>query len=498
MKKTVTTKPKNAAVASSSYPGSIPPTARAKPAPRYSGTACVITSHNYGNYLAACLDSCIAQSVPFESIVVVDDSSSDNTREIAEQYADRGVKFIRGEWKNYGKARMAGLAASPRTPYLLFVDADNVLSRRYHQQLLSQMAESNVGAVYGQLLHFDESGTMGLSPSVKPFDRNKLRQHNIADACSLIRREAFEQVGGWKTNSFLTDWMLWLDMTRYGWQLKHVPGAILNYRIHPRQMSKAREGNFDLHVTPLRESCMVAVVTLFSGREWSLDHYFSWLEKLEWNRGNLHLVAIDNSSDADFAKKLKSRLIECGLSFSYSAVNAQALAEVSAAELAGNRAHRSKNSYQLASHLARLYAVSRQYVPTGADFVWSVEDDIEPPADALHHLLKGLFCYPKAGAISGCARSRFEDQWILWRNGKALREPVDAGRYVPVEATGFYCTLMRRAVFDQIAFRPTRDWSLQNCAYDWAAIHDIIQSGSQVLAAGSVRCRHWQADGSYV
>lgn len=481
--------------ASESYPGSESSiTARAS-APRYEGTSCIITSHNYGRFLAQCIESCLSQSAPFESIVVVDDASSDDTAEIARRYTSRGVRCVRGEWRDYGEARMAGLAASPRTPYLLFVDADNSLSRTYHEQLRAAMSGPNIGAVYGHLLRFDENGTLGLSRNIRPYDRDELRRGNLADACSLIRREAFDQVGGWKSRSFLTDWMMWLEMTRHGWKLQHVPEAILNYRIHPAQMSNVRHGNWDVHVTPMRQSCMIAIVTLFSGRRWSLDRHFEWLARLDWKRENLHIVALDNSGDAKFSRALKSRLAKCGMAYSYAADTSRALDEVDAADFAGSREHRSQHAYTLAAHLARLYAVARQHVPCGADFIWSVEDDIEPPADALHHLCKGLFRYPKAGAVTGCARSRFEDQWILWRDGAAFIKPPPEGEYTPVDATGFYCTLVRRPVFDAIAFRPTRDWSLKNCAYDWAAMHDIVQSGWQVLAAGSVRCKHWQADG---
>ncbi len=479
-----------------SYAGSQPDIVAKTPTPRYEGTACIITCHNYGRFLAQCIESCLNQTAPFEGIIVVDDASSDDTAEIVQRYATRGVRYLRGEWKDYGDARMAGLAASPRTPFVLFVDADNALTRTYHEQLRAAMTEPSIGAVYGQILHFDDTGVLGLSPNVRDFDHDRLRQGNFADACSLMRREAFDQAGGWKRRDFLTDWMMWLDMTRLGWQLRHVPDAILNYRLHRDQMSNVRYGNWDLHVAPMRQSCMIAIVTLFSGRHWSLDRHFEWLSKLDWKRENLHIVALDNSNDPEFSRALKAHLVECGLAFSYVADHSQALEEVGAADFAGSRQHRSENSYTLAAHLARLYAVARQHVPTGADFIWSVEDDIEPPADALHHLCKGLFRYPKAGAITGCARSRFEDQWILWRGQNALKEPPKDGDYLPVDATGFYCTLVRRPVFEAIAFRPTRDWSLKNCAYDWAAMHDIVQSGWQVLASGSVRCRHWQADGS--
>ena len=53
-------------------------------------------------------------------------------------------------------------------------------------------------------------------------------------------------------------------------------------------------------------------------------------------------------------------------------------------------------------------------------------------------------------------------------------------------------------MWDALAFRPTRDWSLRNCAYDWAAMHDVIKNGWQVMVAGSVICKHWQENGTFV
>ncbi|MCX6908422.1 MAG: glycosyltransferase family A protein [Verrucomicrobia bacterium] len=462
-------------------------------------TACIITCHNYGRFLDQCIESCLSQSSPFESIVIVNDASTDDTDVVARRYIRRGVRYLHGHWRDFTLARRAGLEVSPRTPFLLFVDADNWLDRRYHELLRTAMNSSSIGATYGNLLNVNETGRkLGLNPNVGAFDRHVLRLRNFADACSLIRREAYDQVGGWPRNSYLTDWMLWLAMTRYGWTLRHVPEAILNYRLHGAQMSNVRFGNFDLCVEPLRKSCMVAIVTLFCGRQWALERYFRWIAALNWNRENLHVVALDNSASSAFSGKLTQALRDCGLAFSYVADPTHIVSGLSAATFASKREARSHHSYLLAAHMARLYAVARTHMPHGTDFIWTVEDDVEPPSDALHHLLLGLYRYPKAGVVTGCARSRFEDQWILRKGGHPLLSAPAPDTYEPVDATGFYCALFRFPVWDAIAFRPTRDWSLRNCAYDWAAMSDIIQSGWRVLAAGSVRCKHWQADGSFL
>ena len=128
--------------------------------------------------------------------------------------------------------------------------------------------------------------------------------------------------------------------------------------------------------------------------------------------------------------------MDCGLSFSYVEESGQALADTGAAELAGSRTHRSRNACALATHLARLYAVARQHVPAGADFIWSVEDDIEPPVDALHHLVKGLGTLHRQPEPLPDALAR--DLRINGFSGMARRHSrsrPSRDSYVPIDAT---------------------------------------------------------------
>jgi len=89
----------------------------------------IVPVYNVAPYLAACLDSILAQTFRDFELILIEDGSTDGSREIAEAYAtkDARVRLLKQRW-NQGAAasRNAGIAAS-NGKYLVFVDADDIL-----------------------------------------------------------------------------------------------------------------------------------------------------------------------------------------------------------------------------------------------------------------------------------------------------------------------------------------------------------------------------------
>ena len=85
----------------------------------------VIQNYNYERYLAAAIDSALAQTHPDVEVVVVDDGSTDGSRDVIERYAGRVIAVLQSN-AGQGAAMNAGFAASTGD-IVMFLDADDLL-----------------------------------------------------------------------------------------------------------------------------------------------------------------------------------------------------------------------------------------------------------------------------------------------------------------------------------------------------------------------------------
>jgi hypothetical protein len=87
----------------------------------------VITSYNYDQYLGATIESALDQSYPRKEVIVVDDGSTDLSREIIRSFGSRCTSIFRDNGGEAAASR-SGLDAS-RGDIVLFLDSDDLLDR---------------------------------------------------------------------------------------------------------------------------------------------------------------------------------------------------------------------------------------------------------------------------------------------------------------------------------------------------------------------------------
>src|SRR5438034_9298591 len=117
----------------------------------------IIPTYNYARYLAAAIESALAQTYAPLEIIVVDDGSTDDTLRILGAYGNR-LRVLRQANQGAGAARNAGIAAA-RGEYVAFLDSDDLWHpRKLELQLARFASDPDLGLVHCGVEVLDEQG----------------------------------------------------------------------------------------------------------------------------------------------------------------------------------------------------------------------------------------------------------------------------------------------------------------------------------------------------
>lgn len=115
----------------------------------------IINNYNYGRFLSRCIDSILGQLGPADELIVVDDGSTDNSREIIGGYRNSILAIPKANG-GQASAMNAGFAAS-KGDWIWFVDADDWLSPNALRAIRPQLAPEYT-RVQGWLETIDPEG----------------------------------------------------------------------------------------------------------------------------------------------------------------------------------------------------------------------------------------------------------------------------------------------------------------------------------------------------
>ena len=202
----------------------------------------VIPCFGYGRFLGEAVESALGQEGGSPRVIVVDDGSTDAETLRALDELPPDVEALRQANAGVAAARNAGAAAAD-TPLLLMLDADDRLRPRALATLRAPLeAEPALGFAYGDAEFF---GAWSGRLAFPDFDGYRLLYRSIVTATSLIRREAFEAVGGFDESlPGYEDWDLYLGALEHGWQGRRVPEVVLDYRRHESSRLAGDRGDY--------------------------------------------------------------------------------------------------------------------------------------------------------------------------------------------------------------------------------------------------------------
>ena len=201
----------------------------------------IITGYyNCKNYIRETANSIINQTFPYwEWIIINDGSTEEGTKETLDEIAKLDSRIKVYHEKNRGRIATRDYAITKAKCDLLFIlDADDAIDRTMLEcSYWTLQTNPKASWVYADMVNFDGQEFLWR----KIFDSDTEKRENILPVCSLVRKQAILDVGGYGAvdEDVHEDWHLWLRMLEKGyfpirmnyygfWYRKKKEGGILD------------------------------------------------------------------------------------------------------------------------------------------------------------------------------------------------------------------------------------------------------------------------------
>lgn len=189
----------------------------------------IVPLYNYAYYIEAALNSVFEQSYRPIEVIVVDDGSTDNSAAIVRTYQD--VRYYYQTNQSAAVARNNGIAVA-NGEFIAFLDADDL----WHPDKLSiqvshMVAHPEVDITTTNVLSFLEPETQ--VPAWFKSDRELGETNGIVPSAIVVRRNIFDQVGGFSAAHVPSEDTEWLCRVKdAGISIVTIPEPLTLRRLH--------------------------------------------------------------------------------------------------------------------------------------------------------------------------------------------------------------------------------------------------------------------------
>jgi glycosyltransferase involved in cell wall biosynthesis len=204
----------------------------------------IVTCYNLAKYLDEALQSIYNQTYTDWECIIVDDGSSDNTKEVAQNWESKDSRFVYLHKENGGvsSARNFGIEKA-KHEYILTLDADDKYELSFLEKAMKVMLtndELGIVSSWGQYFVDDKLFQVYRMTGKSTAD---FLFYNDAVGTSLFRKKCWEQVGGYDPNpkNGYEDWEFYLRVCALGWKVHVIEEVLFFYRQHV--VSRRKEMN---------------------------------------------------------------------------------------------------------------------------------------------------------------------------------------------------------------------------------------------------------------
>lgn len=211
----------------------------------------VIPSYNHEKFIGKAIESVLGQTYDRLEIIIIDDGSRDNSREIIKSYQDPRILFIEQENHGAHNAINRGIAMS-HGDYISILNSDDEYHPDRIRRMVAHLTENtNSGLVCSYIEIVDSKGKLlGIKEGARNLDPwpvqnekitfkavdclplNLLMSNFISTTSNMFfRRSLWEAIGPFRNLRYAHDWDFAFRSVDYA-PIDLIPEPLLSYRIH--------------------------------------------------------------------------------------------------------------------------------------------------------------------------------------------------------------------------------------------------------------------------
>lgn len=215
----------------------------------------IIPTFNYAGYIRETVESALAQTYKHVEVIVIDDGSTDDTREVISDLIESNrLKYFYQDNRGLAAARNTGIRIA-KGKYISFLDSDDLISpKKVEVQAESLEGRQEYGVAFSDFRYFaDSDKTHLILPRVRYSGDPTLRMIICGEVMpihsALIRRDVLKETD-WFDESLESceDYDFWIRLKVRNIKFLYIDEVLALYRLHSNQMSRHRIRHYQVHL----------------------------------------------------------------------------------------------------------------------------------------------------------------------------------------------------------------------------------------------------------
>jgi glycosyltransferase involved in cell wall biosynthesis len=208
----------------------------------------IIPCYNDAQYIEQSVHSALNQTYPFKEIIIVDDGSNAETKEVLKKLEPQVTKLITQENKGQSTARNVGIREA-RGEYVLVLDSDDFFESTFCEKAVKAFLQNNyikIVTCYSNLLFEDGSSCIYRH---RGGAINKFLYSNNALGSALFKKKDWDYCGGYDESMIngFEDWEFYIRLLKKEGIAEVIKEPLYNYRKRGNTTtSRANKGKYDL------------------------------------------------------------------------------------------------------------------------------------------------------------------------------------------------------------------------------------------------------------